>query len=113
MHIVENEGIGFFVRENSLDCFSFHDVPYVFWIGKYCLIFYFILFFLFQKVLKVKFRAYTVNQILRHDEIVRKNWKAFENGELKFDDELQKIYSSFVGRSRLVADEKGEMKWIS
>lgn len=63
-----------------------------------------------QKILKSKFTAYTVEQVLEHDKRVRKNWDLFQKGRLHVDEELTAHYAKFVGRLKFETNRKGEKK---
>lgn len=65
-----------------------------------------------KKILKSKFTAYTVEQVLEHDKRVRKNWDLFQKGRLHVDEELTAHYAKFVGRLKFETNRKEIEKFL-
>ncbi|XP_065226412.1 uncharacterized protein LOC135849767 [Planococcus citri] len=51
-----------------------------------------------KKILRSPFTAYTVEQVKKHDQMAKRNWKLFNEGKLDLSPELRSHYEKFVDR---------------
>ncbi|XP_065225791.1 uncharacterized protein LOC135849337 isoform X2 [Planococcus citri] len=65
-----------------------------------------------KKILRSPFTAYTVEQVKKHDEIVKRNWKLFKEGKLDMSPELRSHYEKFVDRVSFETQEHVIKKYL-